>query len=42
VHTPVDAVCSQITVKPEPLIECTAIGGEPNSINKKKKPKSKK
>ena len=42
VDTPVDKFFRKITGKPEPLAEGAAVEIEPNSVKKKKKPKSKK
>jgi YidC/Oxa1 family membrane protein insertase len=42
VDTPVDRFFRKITGKPEPVVEGAAVEVEPNSVKKKKKPKSKK
>ena len=42
VDTPVDKFFRKITGKPEPIVEGEAVEIEPNSVKKKKKPKSKK
>jgi len=42
VDTPIDKFFRKITGKPEPIAEGAAVEVEPNSVKKKKKPKSKK